>query len=298
MPLSNTMRELTLQAITEAQLPNDFIYQVESYYLPLAEFIDNQAKAQSKPLLISLQGPQGAGKSTLCDFLKLLLENAFGQHLAVLSLDDFYYPASKRQELARDIHPLLKTRGVPGTHDLELAANTLKSLVYGEQISLPRFNKATDDPYPQTEWPLSATQTSIILFEGWCNHVPTQSAAELEEAVNELESNEDPDGSWRNYVNNQLSSYHKQLFSLADILICLRISDFQRVYDWRGLQEEKLRAKSSKGSAVMSEAEVRRFIQHFERLTRHAMAALPERADACLAINDAHQLTAFDIKGN
>ena len=35
--------------------------------------------------------------------------------------DDFYLTQAQRQDLAQQIHPLLKSRGVPGTHDVPLA---------------------------------------------------------------------------------------------------------------------------------------------------------------------------------
>ena len=38
----------------------------------------------------------------------------------MLSLDDLYLPKAERLRLARDVHPLLATRGVPGTHDVAL----------------------------------------------------------------------------------------------------------------------------------------------------------------------------------
>ena len=39
----------------------------------------------------------------------------------------------------------------------------------------------------------------------------------------------------------------------------------------------------------MGTAEVERFIQHYERLTRHSFATLPEVADYLLKLNASHQ---------
>ena len=48
--------------------------------------------------------------------------HARGQRVAVLSIDDFYLDQdANAQRSARDVHPLLATRGPPGTHDVALA---------------------------------------------------------------------------------------------------------------------------------------------------------------------------------
>ena len=36
-----------------------------------------------------------------------------------VSIDDYYFSKNKRLQLSKHIHPLLQTRGVPGTHDLD-----------------------------------------------------------------------------------------------------------------------------------------------------------------------------------
>lgn len=293
--MPNTLRESLQQAIVKAKLPEDFISQIESIYLPLAKHVDTLSKRQTTPLILSLQGPQGAGKSTLCYFLQQLLEQQFQHRLAVLSLDDFYYDSDTREQLAEDVHPLLKTRGVPGTHDLALAIDTLTSLKAGKITKLPRFNKAEDNPYDQSNWPDSPDNVTIILFEGWCNNLPPQAASDLLQPINALESEEDHDGRWRKYVNQQLEIYDQQLFDMTDALLCLTIPSFELVYQWRGLQEDKLRQASEEGSRVMDKQQVIRFIQHFERLSRHAMTVLPEIADMVLTLDDSHRLIKFSV---
>jgi D-glycerate 3-kinase len=41
----------------------------------------------------------------------------------------------------------------------------------------------------------------------------------------------------------------------------------------------------------MSDEEVARFVQHFERLTRHALAVLPDWADLTLKLDGERKLT-------
>ena len=55
-------------------------------YLPLAAWVISQKG--DGPLIIGVNGAQGSGKSTLCDFLRLILEQCDGQRVAVLSIDD------------------------------------------------------------------------------------------------------------------------------------------------------------------------------------------------------------------
>ena len=107
---------------------------------------------------------------------------------------------------------------------------------------------------------------------------------------NDLEAQEDKDGIWRSYVNGQVALYHHQLFSLSDALLCIGIPDFELVYRWRGLQEEKLRAVSADGTAVMDQSQINRFIQHFERLTRHDMQSLPQSADLLITLDESHMI--------
>ena len=51
------------------------------------------------------------------------------------------------------------------------------------------------------------------------------------------------------------------------------------VHGWRLQQEEALRAKVVSGAGLMKAAQIARFIQHYERLTRWIAAEMPARAD-------------------
>ena len=70
-----------------------------------------------RPYVLGLSGLQGSGKSTLARVIKTQAEQR-GWPTEVLSLDDFYYSRSEREALAHQVHPLLRTRGVPGTHEI------------------------------------------------------------------------------------------------------------------------------------------------------------------------------------
>lgn len=232
-----------------------------------------------RPLVIGLCGAQGSGKSTLAARLASCCEKD-GVSTAILSIDDLYRTKAEREALARDVHPLLRTRGVPGTHDVELGLGLFESLDRGQAVDLPRFDKAKDDRAAKRSWGRAASNTDVLIFEGWCVGARPQPQAALAHPVNALERDEDPGGIWRSFVNRALAGEYQQLFARIDLLLLLAAPSFAIVRDWRIEQERDLRA-SAAGDAegVMSDAELSRFVQHYERLTRHMLAEMPARAD-------------------
>ena len=242
-----------------------------------------------RTILVGLAGPQGSGKSTLANRLSARLRDA-GLRPAVLSLDDFYLTRAERQALAADVHPLLAVRGPPGTHDLALLEAVVDRLLAGRSVTIPQFDKALDDRAPVSrEGPARA---GVVLLEGWCVGALRQDSAALAEPVNALEREADPDGVWRRFVNESLAAY-EPLFARLDLLIQLRAPSFDTVADWRWEQEAKLRAATADdpNSRVMDEAAIRRFVQHYERITRE-MFEKP-RADLVVDLDADRRLLAL-----
>lgn len=234
-----------------------------------------------RPLVVGLCGAQGSGKSTLAAALADRLTVA-GHRTAILALDDLYLPAADRVALAGAVHPLLRVRGVPGTHDPELGLALLSRLGEAGPVAMPRFDKATDDrAAPATvEGPFD-----VILFEGWCVGAAPQAADDLARPVNALEAEADTDGVWRRHVNAALAGPYRALFGRIDRLILLAAPGFDVVHGWRLQQEEELRARRPEGAGLMDTAAVAAFIQHYERLTRHILAEMPGRADLTLYLD-------------
>lgn len=241
------------------------------------------------PLVVGVSGAQGSGKTTLVAQLAEELTVA-GRRVATLSLDDLYLPRIERQRLAREIHPLLATRGVPGTHDVALGLATIAALERGEGALLPRFAKALDDRWPEAEWPRAPERCEVLLLEGWClgahpqDHVGTP--------VNALEADEDPRAIWRGYANTALAGDYQHLFARIDLLVMLAAPDWTVVAKWREQQEAELRG--SGGPGVMSEAEVSRFIQLYERLTRWMLEEMPARADLVARLGSDRDVLALE----
>jgi D-glycerate 3-kinase len=172
---------------------------------------------------------------------------------------------------------------------MELGERILHWVKTGQgSLALPRFDKALDDRCPPEQWTPLSDPPDLLIFEGWCLGVPAQSEHALTQPVNRLEAEEDPDGRWRFYVNERLHTYEKRLFSALDALIVLQAPSFDQVFHWRRKQEEALR-QSRQGAGVMSDAELQRFIQHYERLTRHALDVLPGRADVLIPLSAGQQ---------
>lgn len=261
-------------------------------YLPLAAWVMAQRGADT--LVLGINGAQGSGKSTLCDFLGLVLEQGYGCRVAGFSIDDIYKTRAERERLARDVHPLLVTRGVPGTHDAGLGLATihrLKTAASHTLTPLPAFDKARDDRKASTDWPLFRGRPEVIIFEGWCVGTQPQSDDALREPVNDLERDEDADGAWRRYVNEQLKADYAALFGQLDRLVMLKVPGMASVFEWRSLQEQKLAAQTTGQHRLMDAAAIRRFIMHYERLTRHNLDEMPERADLTLYLDESHRFT-------
>ncbi len=269
--------------LREENLPADFAGEIERLHAPLAARIE--AVAMGPAFVVGICGPQGSGKTTTVRVLAALLE-ARGLKVATLSLDDLYLPLADREALARDVHPLLRTRGVPGTHDVALGMAVLDSLAREGETALPRFDKAADDRAPVAAWPKVEGPVDVVLLEGWCVGARPEPPEALAAPVNALERERDPDGVWRAYVNAALAGPYRALFARLDLLVLFTAPDFDTVLAWRREQEAKLRdrvARTGQGRA-MSDAEVADFVQHYERLTRHIARETPARADLVIRL--------------
>lgn len=275
------------------RLPPAFSEVIERCYAPLAQWVETEAR-RFCPLLVGIGGAQGTGKSTLADYLRLWLAEQGGFSVAVLSLDDFYYTHAERHHLGAVVHPLLATRGVPGTHDLQMLStclDQLRLLQPGETMALPRFDKAEDDRADPATWPVVDGPIDVIVLEGWCLGAMPQSAGSLDQAINALERVADAGGIWRRYVNEQLAGAYATLFDRLEHLVYLRAPDFAAVRRWRLDQEHELAQRHRGG---MSDAEVARFVEHFERVTRALLESPPAQADVVVEFDKAHTCTRLD----
>jgi D-glycerate 3-kinase len=316
LPLDRAKREHALKAVNEAFASAIANLQVdlgleelfEKIYVPIACWVYEQHQPGT-PLVVGINGAQGSGKARLFNLLEVVLSEAFGLRVANLSIDDIYLTRAEREKLADTVHPMLATRGVPGTHDVELGLRLLQQLKQtqpGDVVRIPMFDKSTDERMPEESWQEFVGPVDVIVFDGWCIGAAPEPEARLSQPINDLEIEEDSDGSWRRYVNEQLAGPYQTLFDEVDLLICLQVPNMQAVYNWRAAQEVKLSERAAllyedrtptDPLRIMGSEEIRRFIAHYERLTRWMIEDIPRRADLTLELNDNHKIAAINIRG-
>lgn len=243
-----------------------------------------------RPWLVGLSGLQGSGKSTLAAQL-VAAARRDGVRAMALSIDDFYFGRAARLRLARTVHPLLATRGVPGTHDIDLLQRTLAALRGVSAKSpahVPRFDKGRDTRLPPSRWRRVEQAPQLVILEGWCVGVPPQTAAALRRPINRLERDEDRDARWRSWVNARLAYDYVPLWHRLDRLVMLQAPAYAIVARWRDEQERALRRRHA--PRALSPAALRRFLMHYERLSRQALKALPAIADLRIVLDSARRV--------
>ena len=287
--------------LIEEDLNDNLKSELLNLYIPLADWM--ASKEIAYPLIIGVNGAQGSGKSTLCRILKPILEDGFNKSVLCLSLDDFYFSKKKRLDLASTVHPLLETRGVPGTHDVERLTSLLSHLKENRSVNdllIPVFDKSKDDVVAEAYWRKVDGIVDIVLLEGWCVGAKPQTSGQLEIPINILEEKEDSTGYWREYVNNQLKGPYQTLFDLIDCQVMLKVPDMESVINWRCLQEEKLAKKCKEEgfseTQLMSKNLIARFIMYFERITQECLQNMPSTADLVLQLNHEHYVDNVIIK--
>ena len=298
LEIADRIRASFLAATKQMMIDDDLEQALIDVYIPLAACLAKQADDYRETRIIGVNGAQGSGKSTLCKLLQIILEEGFAKRAAVFSIDDIYLTRAEREILAKKVHPLLQTRGVPGTHDAALGQQLLtdlRALKAGQSIDIPVFNKAIDDRSTEEGFRQVTGPVDLILFEGWCVGASPQQDQALAIPVNSLERLEDPDQVWRHYVNKQLGNDYKRLFSVIDFLIMLEIPGFPSVMEWRSKQERKLAQVYPEGRKIMDTEALQRFVMHYERLTRAMLKEMPARADLVFQLNQSQQIDGVQI---
>ena len=289
----------SFQAATkQMMLDNDLEQALIDIYIPLAAHLAGHVDDYRSTRIIGVNGAQGSGKSTLCRLLQIVLEEGFAKRVATFSIDDIYLTRAEREILAVKVHHLLKTRGVPGTHDVALGLQLLtglRALQAGQSIEIPVFDKSIDDRSPKKDFRQVTGPIDLVLFEGWCVGARPQRDQALAIPVNSLERVEDPDQVWRRYVNKQLANDYQRLFAEIDLLIMLKVPGMASVVEWRSKQERKLAKAAPGGHKIMDTEALQRFIMHYERLTRATLTEMPDRADLVFKLNQKHKIDSVQI---
>ena len=171
----------------------DKITNLKKTYIPISFWIENKYKKKGKTLFLGFSGGQGSGKTTVAKILKIILKKFFKRKIHVSSIDDFYKTLKDRNKMSYTIHPLFKTRGVPGTHDI----NLIKKFFYFikkkkfKKTKLPKFDKSIDDRLKKKYWFNIKERPEIVILEGWCVGARPQSNSLIKKPINILEKYED-----------------------------------------------------------------------------------------------------------
>ena len=266
---------------------------IRSFLIPVCFWI---AKKTNKkvPLIIGLAGGQGTGKTTITSIITIILKKYFKLDVFKISIDDFYKTIKQRTLLSKNKHPLLMTRGVPGTHDIDIMLNFFKRIKVKnfKILKLPKFNKGVDDRCKQSLWYKIQSKPDVVILEGWCVGARSQNSKELKKPVNSLEKIHDQNFKWRQYVNYQLKTKYKKLFNQLDYILFLKAKNFSLLRRWRLKQEKKLwlKSKNKKNLKIMNKSEVKNFMDTYQRITQQMFKDMPKYSSIVMNLNNSHQI--------
>jgi len=272
---------------------------IKSFLIPVSFWISKRVD-KKKPLIIGLAGGQGSGKTTISSILSIILKKYFNLKVFIISIDDFYKTRKNRKILSKKKHPLLMTRGVPGTHDINLILSFFKKIKSKnfKSLEVPKFNKAIDDRYKKSLWYKIKSKPDIIIFEGWCVGARAQSISHLKKPINSLEKASDHKVKWRTHVNNQLKTKYKILSKQLDGLLYLKAKNFNLLREWRLKQERKLwlKTKNKKNLKIMSSSDVINFMQTYQRITQQMFKDAIKISSIIMSLNSNHQIEKIKFK--
>ena len=266
---------------------------IKNFLIPICFWIAKKSD-NKKPYFVGLAGGQGTGKTTISSIIKIILEKYFKLKVFKISIDDFYKTRKERMALSKKVHPMLLTRGVPGTHDINMMLDFFKKSKAKKfkNMKLPNFNKAIDDRFPRNKWNTINKRPDVIIFEGWCVGARAETDKTLKKSINSMEKANDHKLVWRKYVNQQLKTKYKKLYSQLNCMIYLKAKNFSLLQKWRLKQEHKLWLKTKKkgGHKIMSKGDVINFMQTYQRITQNMFKNMPKYASIILNLNSNHQI--------
>ena len=152
---------------------------INHIFIPLLRRLTRMQREQGKRILVMLAAPPGTGKSTLCEYLKVLSETTEGlKPIQVIGMDGFhrYQDYLTTHTTLRDGKEILmvKIKGAPVTFDIDLLQERIIKVSQGEKVGWPVYNRMTHNPSDD-----AITVTGDIIFlegnyllleeDGWNN---------------------------------------------------------------------------------------------------------------------------------
>ncbi|HUF48656.1 MAG TPA: hypothetical protein VMM93_12645 [Vicinamibacterales bacterium] len=260
---------------------------IHDLYWPVLTFCLARCEAAvRRPLVVGLQAPQGAGKTTLAAHVLGCLPD-LGLRGVSVSIDDFYLPRDEQLRLAgaHPGNPYLEHRGYPGTHDVALGERTIAALrTLGDAgaapVRVPAYDKSAHggrgDRRPESEWPVVTPPIDVVLVEGWMLGFTSVEESRLD----------DPHLLAPNRALADYARWHRRI----DAWVVLRALDPGYVLRWRVEAEENMKQAGKPGlSRDAIEDYVRRFLPAY-RLYGGAPPGMAPDAVQTLWLGDRRQV--------
>lgn len=116
--VSNETKSVLFDKASLAPVQNStqLMEQIDTFYIPLFENLYRKCQLyrdrDPRTIYIGISAPQGCGKTTLTEYLKILFESV-GWSCLTVSIDDFYLTHAEQAEVAMShkSNPLLQFRG-------------------------------------------------------------------------------------------------------------------------------------------------------------------------------------------
>lgn len=217
--------------------------------------------SKKKTFIVGFQGGQGTGKSTLCRFLKKMLDKE-GYKTLIFSLDDFYLSYADRVKLKKRYpgNELYLKRGLPGTHRVRFLEQTLNNIQKGRRFVLPMFDKSLKNAEGDISKEVMFNKKfDFVLFEGWCLGLPETNLKELKEICHKNKISLKFKDDDLKTVISKINDYHR-LWKYLDYLVTLKPDSADLHKKWRLQQEKELKKETGIG---MTKAQIDSFVEMF-----------------------------------
>ena len=218
--------------LSSSKFKDDWVW---GLILPLLSDAYKLNQNNSERKIIGLSALPGTGKTTL-GLLVEELSSHLNFKISVISLDDFYLPASEMKNAVLN-NPWNVSRGFPGTHSLNLMEKKLLDWKKTGILNVPIYDKSLRSGLgDRSRW---RTETpDLVILEGWFLGIKPYSEGnhnknDLDSCLSKNEIN------FRRKIQTNLISYQK-IWDLLEKIWHVKPEYFEYMKDWKCEQEEEM----------------------------------------------------------